>query len=135
MAYKNHFVKIFSFIILASSLLSCSNNGYLFIPFTSYVAPFDNGEEIIGNGYYKPKQYDAITYKNDKNQDETILDFNDVYRDKNKTINMNSTGQQKLLVIPVDFSDYACSLVSGGCNNSLINIENAFFGDANKNKW
>jgi len=128
-------LRICSLGIIGVSLLSCSSNGYVYVPYNEYVTPFDNYEEVTGNGYYKPKEYKSIVYKNDKNEDETLLDFNDVYRDKDNTINLSSIGKQKLLVIPVDFKDYACSLLSSGCDNALINIENAFFGSESQNKW
>lgn len=39
-----------------------------------------------------------------------------------------SIGNPNLLVIPVDFSDYTCSSLDGGCKGSKERIEDGFFG-------
>lgn len=135
MKMKNICLKLISLALISFSLLACSHNYDSFVPYSNLVTPFDNYQEVIGNGYYKPSSYSPISYLNDKDETETISDFNDLYRDKNKTYNLSSLGEQKLLVIPVDFTDYACSLTSAGCEKSLVQIQNAFFGDSSTNQW
>lgn len=41
---------------------------------------------------------------------------------------LSPIGKQKILVIPVEFSDYLAHDLKGGAENALINIHNAFFG-------
>ncbi len=43
-----------------------------------------------------------------------------------------STGDQRILVIPVEFSDYPARDLKGGVEGSLTYIHNAFFGDKSK---
>lgn len=48
---------------------------------------------------------------------------------KNHTY-LSSKGEQKILVIPVEFSDYPASKLKGGKEGSLTYIHNAFFGQS-----
>lgn len=40
-----------------------------------------------------------------------------------------STGEPNILVIPVDFSDFTCSSLKGGCEGSKATIQDGFFGE------
>lgn len=50
-------------------------------------------------------------------------------------LDMPHTGDQKILVIPIDFSDYPSSSLQGGTNGSLDSIRKLFFGDSSSTGW
>lgn len=80
--------------------------------------------EIQGEGYYKSAKY-SLNYQ------EILQDF--PYSSSEKIITIPSIGERQLLVIPVDFTDYSCSTLNGGCNKAKNKIHNAFFGVDNRN--
>lgn len=50
-------------------------------------------------------------------------------------LDMPHTGNQKVLVVPIDFSDYPSSSLRGGTDGSLDNIRKLFFGDSESTCW
>lgn len=104
-------------------LLSCSAGG----DFSSYsygelnTAPFSSSQE---EGYRYISEYKAVSSK-----DESFLSYRDMLQKEvdgsERSYYLPSTGVQKLLVIPVDFSDYPASSLS---SDALSHINRAFFG-------
>ena len=58
----------------------------------------------------------------------------DVVKTQDK-ITLNAVGTQNILVLPIQFSDYTCDGLAGGCAGSKQNIETAFFGEAEDTGW
>jgi len=50
-------------------------------------------------------------------------------------VNLDSSGTQHILVIPVQLSDAPCSTLTGGCDGARTNIQKAFFGAATETGW
>ena len=48
---------------------------------------------------------------------------------------MPSTGTVNMLVIPINFSDAHCGLIEEGCEQTLTNIDQAFFGNPSTMRW
>ncbi len=48
---------------------------------------------------------------------------------------MPATGQVKMLVIPIQFTDASCDLILEGCQTTLTNIHQAFFGLSETMRW
>jgi M6 family metalloprotease-like protein len=48
---------------------------------------------------------------------------------------MPSTGNVNMLVIPIQFSDATCELIPEGCQTTLENIDQAFFGQPQSMRW
>ncbi len=48
---------------------------------------------------------------------------------------MPTTGDVKMLVIPINFADASCQVILEGCEQTKRNIEQAFFGDADMMRW
>ena len=116
------FFYVFIFV-LPFILTSCSN---AFEEFSKYTNDSDNYEYIEGDGYYKPSSLN-IDYQ------EILQDW--PYNSKEKQITMKSVGEQKLLVIPVDFNNKSCSSLKLGCDVIHTQISNAFFGTDSKNAF
>jgi M6 family metalloprotease-like protein len=80
---------------------------------------------VIGNnqGYYIPSSVSV-----------TNADYSD--RNSAETFALNTTGIAKLLVLPVDFSDYRCgAIVADNCSSEIDRIEKAFVGESVDNGW
>lgn len=51
------------------------------------------------------------------------------------TLILPSTGNQKILVIPVEFTDYPASSLAGGAEQAKTRIQKTFFGKTNETGW
>ena len=108
-------------------LVSCSNAfSGSFKEFTSYTKDNDDYKYIEGNGYYKPDSF-TLDYQ------EILQDW--PYYGEEKQVAIPSTGEQNLLVIPVDFSNKPCSSLKFDCDKTHAQISNAFFGADSKNLY
>ncbi len=79
-----------------------------------------SSSEDTGDGYYKASSF--------------TTSFNDM-KEAAGYVNLPSTGTQKLLVIPVNFTDYGCANLSRGCSTTRTDIETTFFGSASSTGW
>ena len=127
--------KVLSLIGLMSILSSCASNKIEFVKYDYNVKDNDTYERIETEGYVKESSYSPFTFVNKNGVTETFNTFNDVYRSQNYLHNMNSLGNNKMIVIPIDFNDYECSKLRHGCKLSKTLIENAFFGDPSVTKY
>jgi len=73
-----------------------------------------------GDGYYKATSYSS-----------TFADL----KYESGYVNLNSTGNQNILVIPVNFTDYPCSSLGGGCSSVKTKIQKTFFGASSDTGW
>ncbi|MDY0345173.1 MAG: hypothetical protein RBR44_01240 [Bacilli bacterium] len=119
----------------AMILSSCASVYFSFVPFRDYQIDNDNHQTITAEGYYKPGDYSPYTFLNDNSEEESFVDFTDVYRHQDFFRSIRSLGRQKLLVIPVDFEDYPSSNLPEGTEGSLEVLRNAFFGVNENNHW
>lgn len=116
--------KYFLFLIFPFVLSSCS--GVKFSEFKNYTIDNDKYELVQGNGYYKPA-------KLEDNYQALIQDFPYVGTQKFTTI--PSIGNQKMLVIPIEFKDSPCSTLPNGCEKTKNQIANSFFGTNSRNSF
>ena len=116
-------------------LVSCANSDIFFDRYTYGVKDTDTYEVIDTDIAYKPASYEPLSYLNDKSEVETLKDFTEVYTSQNYLHKINSVGNSKILVIPVDFSDYPAENLSRGRDHSRTLIENAFFGKEDRNQY
>lgn len=126
------------FPVLAFGALLISSCSYAipdFVPFYNYQADSDEHLLIEEDGYYKLGDYSPYAYLNGNGEEESFDDFTEVYRHKGVRKSVRSQGRQKILVIPVDFSDYPSSILPEGTEGSLQVLRNAFFGIDENNHW
>lgn len=77
---------------------------------------------VIGMPYTKTVDYENLTpYQ--------------AVRYRNDFIDLDSEGEQNVLVIPVEFLDYQADDIAFGRKNSISYIEKAFFGDSEDTGW
>lgn len=92
----------------------------------------DSYQEVVGNNFVKHSSYSPVNYIDINGEKRSQETFQDVFRyyDDNSTSRglecLESTGEQKILVVPVSFSDYPFE----NPNQTRVNIQNAFFGDS-----
>ncbi|HBD05909.1 MAG TPA: hypothetical protein DCY93_00665 [Firmicutes bacterium] len=60
-------------------------------------------------------------------------EFQNVMTETQASYVLPSLGNPKVLVIPVDFSDFTCSSLSGGCDGARARLEDGFFGERTNN--
>ena len=123
-------------LVITYTLSSCGRVTS-FIEYTNLLKDNDSYETINGTNYVKYGSYSPITYKDINGSNRTQETFQDVFRyydDSNKFRGLNcleSTGTQKLLVVPVSFDDSPFKNET----QAKVNIQNAFFGDSSINAF
>lgn len=129
---KKTLSKCFLFINITLLLTGCLFKTSLeFLPYEDFLSPLDNKKEVQGDGYYKLGSYQPLTYYDLDGNKKIIDEFKDVYNSSNNGrpyLNMQSIGEQNLLVIPVSFLDSN----KNDQKDKLIYLNNAFFGDKSK---
>ena len=112
------------FLTLTALLASCSFSAPDFLPYETAITPLVQSE-VQAAHYYRPASFGE--------------DFTAMRREHpngaQKTMTMDTTGTQKLLVIPVDFVDYRAQTLPEGKDGSLTVIKNAFFGQSKTTQW
>lgn len=73
-----------------------------------------------GAGFYKATSYTSTLQQ---------------LKEETGIFKLGSTGNQKILVIPVQFTDYPCSTLTGGCEAVRTNINKTFFGQSSETGW
>lgn len=126
---KKKFFSVLSLLVSSVLITSCSIGQVEFKPLEDFLIDNDNNEMILGDNYYKPASYKPIKYLNENNVQESVSDFNEVYRSRNYNTNISSTGEQKIIVVPIDFEDYPYTNLGYDKKQSKAIIENSFFGD------
>ena len=103
------------FVVLSMLMLTSCDFSSLF-SYSSSVPPASNN----GEGYYKASSYDP-----------TFADL----KYESGYVNLDSVGNQNILVIPVNFTDYPCSSLGGGCSSVKTKIQKTFFGASSDTGW
>ena len=134
MSKKAYIIKAASLLTLVSLLSACS-----FSPkFEAYdyaVEDKDTHEEVKGDNYVKPSGYEPLKYLDHAGNEQQLDTYLDVYRHKNLQLSLNTTGEAKLLVIPVDFKDYTLNDAKIKSSDLFNNLNNAFFGKKENTKY
>lgn len=116
---------IIGLLVFSTILSSCDVNLHSFSAYKNYIEVKDDYQYVKGNNYYKPSSYS--------------ISFSDVYRsfphDADRQVNFPSFGEQNLLVVPIQLKDYSCSTLKLGCNDTITQIQNVFFGKEKNNEW
>ena len=117
-------MKKISFSLLLCSVFLCTTSCSLeYKP----IDPLETHIDVVEDGYYRNSEY-SESYENIYLQKPKALDESLTSQMYYKFRYLPSTGNQKILVIPVEFSDYPVSSLKGGERGSLKYIEDAFFG-------
>jgi len=119
-------LKLTGFSLLVSTLLLTSCN-----PFSMAFSAYEYSEEFVGANNLNINTTKIETY-NKRFFDVTRSNPSAGFR----TLTLDSIGEQKLLVLPISFSDYELDKLDK--NNGVdahIKLENAFFGQSEATLW
>ena len=124
---KNKWITLF---IIPALLSSCSNSLKLeFVPFTDYITEQKMMRDIDNPYFYSREETLPVVYKDGEINDlQTLFSLN---RTGKLRTSMVTTGERKILVVPVYFSDSDTSTL----DNKTIFIQNAFFGDTKRTEY
>lgn len=119
--------KNFKFLLAALLFTSLSTSciysgGFRFIDIINGNSTSTEIKKIKGDVDYKTPVYPSSYTKSNLNKDNIAIGLNQRY--------LPSTGNTKLLVIPVEFSDG-----DRFTNNQLLTIQNTFFGEKSDTGW
>ena len=128
-------LKSLTILGLVGLLSGCTMHEIVFDRYFYNVVDNDSHEVVEGDGYIKYSSYEPLKFTNVDNVEETFNTYHDVFRHQNYLHAMNSTGVNKVIVIPIDFSDYPCTNLTNGCKLSRTLIQNAFFGRESKTQY
>ena len=122
--------KLFTLLIMPALLTGCSSTIPLeYVPFNSYIEKRDMMVEYEDEHFYRLKNTKEVTHR-----DGTINDVHDLLA-LNKTGKVKtaipSTGERKLLVVPVYFNDSNVNTL----DVKHLYLENAFFGETNHTEY
>lgn len=125
--------KIAIVFFLPFLLMGCSYTSLIFDPYDYGVAYSNKKVASQEDNYYSLAEYGTLSYLSTNQEEKTINSFRDVYSststyDTRKYLNINSHGEQNLLVIPISFKDSD----KNNQGDKKIIIENAFFGQPDK---
>jgi M6 family metalloprotease-like protein len=107
-------------LFLTLLLLSSCSLEVAFLPYTNSVIDSDTYETIETDDYYKPGSF--------------VKSYQDVLRSNlnssSRVVPLKSAGEQKILVLPVNFPDYDLNELDGNNGETAhIHLQNAFFGE------
>lgn len=113
-------------LLLPLLLLASCNLDVTFLPYKSSISDTDTYEKVETEDYYKVASY-ADNYQD-------ILNRNISWN--TRVAPLESTGEQKVLVLPVNFPDYDLNSLDGNKGETaLIHLQNAFFGANEKTRF
>lgn len=104
----------------SSSSNSSSNSSFVSSSVDSSETTSATSISDTGDGYYKASSYTSSF---------ADLKYQAGY------VNLDSVGSQNILVIPVNFTDYPCSALGGGCAGVKTKIQKTFFGASSDTGW
>lgn len=123
--------KLFSLFVIPTLLTGCSSSVTLeFVPLSTYVEVQDNLLRDEDNDiYYCKKEVTPISTK--CGNVSSISDFLSYSKTGNSRENIPSTGERKLLVVPISFSDSDKT----NQDKKMIFMQNAFFGETSHTNY
>ena len=119
------------FVILLATLLSgCSASLSLkFVPFSDYQTPLETVRDYDDGNLYSKKEVTSVSSKFGPIKD--VVDANKHHKNGKVKNLFSSTGDRKLLVVPIYFTDSDTSTL----DKKTVFIENAFFGETKRTEY
>ena len=136
MNFKRNFLTIISLMGCVFAISACKDKN-AFEAFKPIEEVYDIYEDqsFDDGAYVKYGKYADYIAKNRVFENENFGSFyNTFYKKAGKRI-LESTGDRKLLVIPVDFYGYTCDNLNVKKSEYIENLNKAFFGVAKNNKY
>ncbi len=112
-------------LLLFPLLAGCGKGVFSFSPYSFGSLVTDPFEAEAGEGYYVPSEKEELPYTGGVVKQT----YSSLFQQGGVNYCLPSVGEQKLIVIPVDFAE--CP----GTKDGITAIENAFFGSDDKNQY
>ena len=136
MNFKRNLFVITSALVGALALTGCDFSiGKKFTHFNYIEVPQDDHERITGDGYLKIGDYKPFKILN---MDAEVVELGSAYetfRDYGGNSNIPSTGEQKIIVVPVAFKDYGVDKLDLSKEQFINELNRAFFGNSKNNEF
>lgn len=140
MNFKRNWLKIIALIGASFAIAGCKDSS-AFVEYKPISEVVDKHEDIIGaDGRYirygNFKSYPAIDW-NKSGDDKTVL-LGSTYEVLTGYTGRNileASGDKKILVVPVEFSDYTIKNLGVSDEEYVSNLQKAFFGGVKNNKY
>lgn len=136
MNFKRNFFLISTLVATVVTLSGCKNkNAFEPYKFLSY-SETEHVDQSFDNGaYVKLGQYSNYITKGASMEDIDLGSMYNIERNFSAKKIMEAEGEKKLLVIPVQFSDFTLETLGVSSNEYITNLEKAFFGSAKNNRF
>lgn len=134
MNFKRNFLVITVALVGALTITSCgSDSAFKHFEFIEEID--DKHEDISGEGFIKPGKYSSYKVL-DKEENEVSLGSSyDVFKNYGGASHIPSEGEQKIIVVPVQFVDYRTDKLNLTPEGYVEAIKKAFFGSTKNNAY
>lgn len=134
MNFKRNFLVITVALVGALTVTSCGSNGnfehYEFIEEVD-----DKHEGISGEGFVRPGKYSSYKVLDASETEVSLGSSYDVFKNYGGASHIPSEGEQKIIVIPVQFTDYKTEKLNLTEEGYIEAIKKAFFGNTKNNAY
>ena len=139
MNFKRNCFKIITLMLATFSITACQDVT-AFVKYKPIVEVEDTHETIVGPNESYIKYGDYLSYPaSSKDGSEIKIDYlgsaYDVLTEYTGRHILEATGDRKILVVPVEFSDYTVKQLGVSSEEYVANLEKAFFGHEKNNKY
>lgn len=136
MNFKRNCFAITALLASVFMVAGCSNDGdFLHYAYIDEMKDEHEFESFNENSYVKYGDYENYTAKGVSSVDHVLGSASDVMRNNGGKKLLNTVGNQKILVIPVDFPDFKCEQLDISRNDYYLNLKKSFFGNSDSNKY
>ncbi|MBQ0009231.1 MAG: hypothetical protein KBS97_03055 [Firmicutes bacterium] len=135
MNFKRNLFVITSALVGALALSGCDFGISKFSHYEYIYEAEDKHEDIEKEGYVKYGNYDSYKVKDNKGDEMSLGSAYETFRDYGMNSNIPSTGDQKIIVVPVSFSDYKVDKLNITEQQYIDRINKAFFGNSKNNEY
>lgn len=136
MNFKRNLIVITSALVGALALTGCDLNGNGGFKHFEFIEEMeDKHEAFVKEGYSAIGDYDTFKVVTSKGELVDMGTSYQVFRDYGGASHIPSTGSQKMIVVPVEFSDYKTEKLNLTHEQYINNINKAFFGVSSQNAY
>lgn len=137
MNFKRNCLSIIALIGAALLVPGCTKNN-IFVEYEPIEEVADDHQDVVGfdNRYIKYGEYKSYPAYNGK--EDRIDNIGDTYKILTKYTGghyLQPEGDRKILVVPVEFSDYTIEQLGVTSEEYVSNLRKAFFGGVDNNKY
>ena len=136
MNFKRNYLKIITLVGSVFLIAGCQDSG-AFVQYQNIEEVVDTHEEFVASdgSYEKHGNFASYTAKLDSTHTK---DFGNTYNVLTEFTGRNileATGDRKILVVPVQFSDFTIQTLGVKPEEYISNLNKAFFGASKSNKY